>query len=242
MEMAESQNGSTFDPNRYAKLKAIVDAEMDDGHSLADMVGEKIFAQIVRGELPDGTRLKSTELAKKLGVSRTPVAKALAKLASDGVLEQPNNLRAEVVPGAANWLVEMHQLRQILEPEAAARAAGKITGGVLVELQSLAKEAAPTDDYDWTLPAQFLDFGLHLSIAHFCGNLPLAVSIRKCWTYKQLSYELMEGNRSSQMEPEYHQHVKILKALAEGNGESARREMMGHLDAAGGSRFAGRVV
>ena len=67
MATVETQNGSSFDPDRYPRVKAIVDSEMDDGHSLADMVGEKIFAAIVRGELPDGTRLKSTELAKKLG-------------------------------------------------------------------------------------------------------------------------------------------------------------------------------
>lgn len=231
-----------FTPDRYPAISAIVSTETDAGHSLADMVGEKIFAQIIRGEIPSGSRLTSIEVADKMGVSRTPVAKALAKLAADGILTQPNNYRATVVPGASDWLVHMHQLRQILEPEAAARAAGKIDAAVLDELQQLSQEAAPSADYDWTVAAQYLDFALHLSIAQFCGNLPLAVSIRKCWSYKQLSYVLLQGSRSALMEPEYHQHVAILKALAAGDSEAARREMTEHLDAAWRSRYAGRVV
>src|SRR5690606_3156968 len=115
----------------------------------------KIFAQIIRGELPSGTRLTSIEVAEKMGVSRTPVAKALAKLTADGILTQPNNYRATVVPEAANWLVQMHQLRQILEPEAAARAAGKIDAPVLAELQRLCQEASPRAEYDWTVAAQY---------------------------------------------------------------------------------------
>ena len=233
---------SSFLPERYPAVKAIIDAEIDSGHSLSDMVGEKIFAQIIQGELPSGTRLKSTEVAQSLGVSRTPVAKAMAKLTADGILTQPNNYRAAVVAGASHWLVQMHELRQIIEPEAAARAAGKIDADVLRDLQSLAEGAAPTDEYDWTEAAQFFDFALHLSIAQFCGNLPLAVSVRKCWSYKQSSYQLLQGSRSVQLEPEYHQHVAILKSLAAGDSEAARREMTAHLEAAWRSRYAGRVV
>jgi DNA-binding GntR family transcriptional regulator len=242
MATIEPQVKTEFRPERYPAVKAIVDAELDPGQSLADMVGEKIFAQIIQGELPDGTKLKSTELAQRLGVSRTPVAKALAKLSADGILTQPNNYRALVVPGASHWLVHMHELRQTIEPEAAARAAGNIAPDVLENLRTLRDDAAPTDDYDWTVAAEFFDFALHLSIAQFCGNLPLAVSVRKCWSYKQLSYKLLHGSRSAQLEPEYHQHVAILQALVDGDAQAARREMTAHLESAWRSRYAGRVV
>jgi DNA-binding GntR family transcriptional regulator len=242
MAAIETQVDSRFRPENYSAVKAIVDAESDAGRSLSDMVGEKIFSQIVQGELPEGTRLKSTEVAQTLGVSRTPVAKAMARLTADGILTQPNNYRALVVPGAAHWLIHMHQLRQIIEPEAAARAAGNIPEDVIEDLKSLRDDAAPTDEYDWTVAAEYFDFALHLSIARFCGNLPLAVSVRKCWSYKQLSYQLLHGSRSAQLEPEYHQHVAILQALIDGDAPAARREMTAHLESAWRSRYAGRVV
>ncbi|MBL8829510.1 MAG: GntR family transcriptional regulator, partial [Planctomycetaceae bacterium] len=100
----------------------------DDHHepaeaSLVDNVYEQILLQIVRGELKGGTELKSTVLASQLGVSRTPVVQALQRLTADGIVSQELNKRAIVREGAENWLVEMHELRELLEPAAAAQAA-----------------------------------------------------------------------------------------------------------------------
>lgn len=115
---------SPVDLATYPAIQPIVQSlEGEATKSLADIVGEQILSRIVRGELAEGTRLKSTLLAEELRVSRTPVAKALAKLSGDGILLQPNNHQAVVAPGAANWLIQTHELRQTLEPEAAARAA-----------------------------------------------------------------------------------------------------------------------
>ncbi|GAB3876585.1 hypothetical protein GCM10029964_023810 [Kibdelosporangium lantanae] len=42
---------------------------------------------IVTGELAPGTAVKDLELAQKMGLSRTPVREALAKLAEEGLIE-----------------------------------------------------------------------------------------------------------------------------------------------------------
>lgn len=228
-----------FRPQRYPAVRAIV--ESDESQSLAQIVGEKILAQIVQGELPVGTRLKTTELAERLGVSRTPVAKALAHLVADGILAQRNHHQAVVIRGAADWLVQIHELRQLLEPEAAFRAAGSIEQEALHDLWALCNDAKPTRRHDWTEPAQYFDFALHLAVAEFCGNLPMKVSIRRCWSYKWLSYRLSEGCRT-ELKSEYAQHVAILSALAEGDGPKARSAMAKHLQSASLGRYADRVV
>jgi len=230
-----------FRPERYPNVRDIVEAESNLRTSLADMVGQKILSEIICGELPEGTRLKSTELAEQLGVSRTPVAKALAKLTADGILTQPNNHQAVVRPGAADWLVKIHELRQLLEPEAAARACGRMEEDVLKDLWALSRDAAPTRQYEWADAAQFFDFALHLSIAQFCDNLPMQISIRKCWDYKRLSYQLADGCRST-MKKEYQEHLEILTALSEGKANAAKAAMASHLRDASLSRVADRVV
>lgn len=209
--------------------------------SLTDMVSETIVKEIVCGERTVGSRLKSTQVAERLGVSRTPVAKAFARLAADGILLQPNNHQAIVADGAAEWLVQLHEIRELLEPEAAFRAAGNIAPDVLDDLQALAKDAKPTKGEEWGEAAGYFDFGLHLAIAEFCGNLPMKTSIRKCWSYKRVSYDLADGCRA-ELKPEYEQHVQILHAVAAGDAKRARRLMREHLERASERRPTSRVI
>ena len=54
---------------------------------LRDEVCRQILDRIHRGELLPGARLRDTDLAAQLGVSRTPVREALLRLTRDGVLE-----------------------------------------------------------------------------------------------------------------------------------------------------------
>ena len=241
MSTVEVESRSLFRSQRYPAVRAIVEAERDLNRSLADTAGEMIIKQIINGELPSGARLKTTELGEKLGMSRTPVTKALAKLSSEGILSQPNNFQAIVTPGAANWLVQTHELRQLIEPEAARRAAGNLPAEVVDDLLLLSRDAKPTRSHEWFEAAQYFDFALHLSIAEFCGNVPIRVSIRKCWMYKWLSYELSEGCRS-ELKTEYGEHAAILNAVAEGDAERAYQEMHHHLQTASVNRFSPRVI
>jgi len=52
---------------------------------LADRTYRQLRELIVRGRLPPGARAMETELAKRFGVSRTPVRESLARLAQEGV-------------------------------------------------------------------------------------------------------------------------------------------------------------
>ena len=241
MSAIVENRSSFFRPERYPLLRPIVEGDDGAERSLADTAGDTLLAKIVSGELPAGARLKTTEIGAELGMSRTPVAKALAKLASEGILLQQNNHQAIVAAGAAEWLVQVHELRQLLEPEAALRAAGRVPQEVLEDLWLLSRDSKPTKAHDWVEPAQFFDFALHLSIAEHCGNLPIAVSIRRCWRYKRLSYQLSDGCRSTLMS-EYDEHVAILAALAEGDANRAKDEMAKHLQRASSGRFSQRVV
>lgn len=226
-----SQMPSIFNASRYPKVRAIVDAGKDSVQTLADMVGETILKQIISNELPAGTALTTNGVAESLGVSRTPVAKALAKLTADGILVQPNHENAQVSVDAASWLEQSREFRTIIEAEAAFRAAGRIDAEVLDDLQALSREAKPNSDFEWTEAAIFFDAALHLAIAEFCGNSPMKVAIRKCWTYKRLTYSIYPRTKV-QLKADYEQHVGILKSLISGDGEQAWKAMTSHLQSA----------
>jgi DNA-binding GntR family transcriptional regulator len=53
---------------------------------------------IVTGELPPGALIKDVELAERVGLSRTPVREAMARLADDGLVETKPHSWTRVTP------------------------------------------------------------------------------------------------------------------------------------------------
>jgi DNA-binding GntR family transcriptional regulator len=204
-------------------------------------VYERILLQIVRGEIQSGTALKSTQIARELGISRTPVVQALQRLAADGIVTLEMNKRAVVRPGAENWLVEIHELRDLLEPAAAARAAVRITADDLARLDDLAKRAKPHSHSGWQAAAQDFDFALHLTVAERTGNFALGETLRKIWRFKRVSY-LAAPERAETLEKGYAEHLALLGALAQHDAETARAAMLFHLRSAAALRGARNIV
>lgn len=66
--------------------------------SLAERAYAALLDAIIRGDLPPGSRLRDTELAGQLGVSRTPVREALRRLEDDGLVETGRNAFTRVAP------------------------------------------------------------------------------------------------------------------------------------------------
>ncbi len=212
-----------------------------DNSSLADEAYQQILLRIIRGELPAGSELKSTRLAKELGVSRTPVVQALGRLVADGIVTQERNLRAVVSPGAQNWLVDVHELRILLEPPAAARAAERIDRIALTELRSLADAAAPDGDGEWIDAAREFDYAIHLAVADWSGNRALQQMIHRCWSYKQISYSA--GTDTPEvLTAHYRDHLSILQALEQHQPDVAHAAMLFHLHNASRTRPGARIV
>ena len=88
---------------------------------------EIIREAIIDGRLAPGQRLKEEELARELGISRTPVREALVILEGEGLVESVPKRGASVRAYAADDLDDMYQLRALLEGYAARRAATRIS-------------------------------------------------------------------------------------------------------------------
>lgn len=232
-----------FNPRRYPELCGILGDDIvdPDRRSLADEAHDRILLRIIRGELPAGTELKSTRIADDLGMSRTPVIQALARLTADGIVSQTLNLRAAVRPGAENWLVDLHRTRQLLEPEAARACVGHVPAAVLADLQTLVEDSKPGKRPDWQTAARWLDLALHLIVAEYCGNLSMREIVRRCWSYKRLSYEAGNDSDSHLLEG-WRQHAALLEVIAAGDAAGAADLMSEHLQSAARTTAGGRIV
>ena len=84
---------------------------------LGDRVYGTLRDYLRAGRIPTGQALQEAALAAQLGVSRTPVREALARLASDGLVVAEG--RSFMVPALSVGDIEdIYALRFLLEPEA----------------------------------------------------------------------------------------------------------------------------
>lgn len=108
-------------------------------------VRETLRMAILNGQLPGGTRLVQSDVAKQLHVSTTPVREALRDLDSEGLIRIDPHRGGVVTEIDEDDLHEVYAIRKILEPLALEAAMPLITDESLDQATELheAMSAAP---------------------------------------------------------------------------------------------------
>jgi DNA-binding GntR family transcriptional regulator len=92
---------------------------------------------IVTGTIPGGTRLVQSRIADELAVSTRPVRDALRELAAEGFVRLDRRGGAVVRELGRGELDDIYEIRMMLEPVAAARAARLASTGSLIRAAEL---------------------------------------------------------------------------------------------------------
>jgi DNA-binding GntR family transcriptional regulator len=95
--------------------------------SLRDQLVEAIQEAIITNQYTAGQEIQIDKLASDFGVSTTPVREALAKLEGDGLIRMVPNRGPQVAPIHPDDVRNVWEMRRIMEPYAAERAADKCT-------------------------------------------------------------------------------------------------------------------
>ncbi|MEM8843160.1 MAG: GntR family transcriptional regulator [Pseudomonadota bacterium] len=96
-----------------------------------------LLEAIDRGDYPPGERLIETDLAKRFGVSRTPVREALNRLESHGMAQRDGRRGLTVSRLDYDQLGELYELREVLEGYAARLAARHASAAEIAVLQEM---------------------------------------------------------------------------------------------------------
>ena len=80
---------------------------------------EEIRKRLLRGDFAPGARLSESELSELCGVSRTPVREALRRLALEYFVRIEPNRGAFVIDWSREDIVDMFEMRSMLEGLAA---------------------------------------------------------------------------------------------------------------------------
>lgn len=113
---------------------------VDEYLPLRDVVFNNLRQAILKGELKPGERLMEIQLAKRLGVSRTPVREAIRKLELEGLVLMIPRKGAEVADITKQDLEDVLEVRTALEELAVKDACDHITDEQLSELKKAAND------------------------------------------------------------------------------------------------------
>ncbi|MBD3666270.1 GntR family transcriptional regulator [Sulfitobacter sp. TSTF-M16] len=107
---------------------------------------ERLLAAIQYGKFQPGDRLREIEVAASLSLSRTPVREALRKLESDGIVEHRPRIGAVIRRLSQAEVVELYEMRLVLERTAAEMAAKHASAAEIDALEELNEEIGTATD------------------------------------------------------------------------------------------------
>ncbi|NOD76862.1 GntR family transcriptional regulator [Ruegeria sp. HKCCD4332] len=189
---------------------------------------QRLLEEIRDGALLPGDRLREIELSERLGVSRTPVREAIRQLEADGLVTHVPRQGATVRSLDYAEVMELYEMRAVLEGTAArlaARAASDIELDEMDILNDRLAEAGTGPD------AAQINRVFHATLLDAAKNRFLAksmLSLQKALLILGPS-QLLDSERAAAAVTE---HRRIMAALKARDGASAETEMRAHIQAA----------
>ena len=205
-------------------------------------VARRIAELVTSEQAKAGEKLPSErELAEMLQVSRPTVREAMIALEFSGLIEvrTGSGIYVKQGPHTAPSLLkdegigpfDIFELRLMVEPEAAAQAAERMTNQQIDELRCLVDDMAALDH---TAELEQIDLQFHIHIARGTENAATVSAVDWLWRlrrHSQLSSGFHRMIMAEGIFPVIEEHRAIVQAIASRNPDAAREAMRAHLEA-----------
>ncbi|WIJ25822.1 GntR family transcriptional regulator [Devosia sp. RR2S18] len=197
---------------------------------LADEAYDLILDQLISLKLPPGGRITVDELSRQFGISQTPIREALGRLESDGMVIKTHLVGYRAAPQLTREQFEkLFELRQLLEPAAARRAAQSVTPDSADRLRQYV--AAMREEVERNLRVKYGRFAqhdkeLHVMIAEMGGNELIADALSRQHTHVHI-FRLYFHSWVTESAILEHEH--IVDAILAGDADRAEAAMRKHL-------------
>lgn len=200
--------------------------------SQVDTVVEQVYRQVLnllyRRGLTGVEVLNAGSLAESLGVSRTPLNLALARLQGEGLIQRSEGKGWVTIPLSLEDIEEIFDLKEIFEPLTARKAAQNIVPESARELMAIVGEmeaASQTQDLEKWLAADHRYHNLLVNLARgrFLARFQLELNnqLYRFW----VGYSSMEGR----MAESFVEHRNIAEAVVAGDPDLAAEQAFRHI-------------
>lgn len=188
--------------------------------SLTEQAVAALRRDILATRLAPGETISEAATAQRLELGKAPIRAALARLSEEGLVTALPRRGWIVSLVTIRDIHEVFDLRGLLEPEAARRAAGRVDAAMLARLDAICAEGYDGADEESVLAFLSANKAFHLAIAELSGNARLARQLDRLLdeSTRMLVLGLRRRDRTEEMA---HEHHTLVEALALGQAERA---------------------
>lgn len=193
--------------------------------TLSEKARQELARMIERREFRNGQPIVEAQLAKRLGISRTPLRQALQRLESEGLLRKLEGRSYVVRRVELKEYLQSLKVREILEAEAAELALRRINPSELARVRANVQKVQVSEPYDM-LAHWKSDDEVHDLYISTCGNDVLRGMLQSL----RVTTKLFEIEQlAERLQPDSQQHEAILDALEARDASATRTAITVHL-------------
>jgi DNA-binding GntR family transcriptional regulator len=212
-------------------VEGVSGSAIQRSNSLAGDVYEAIFAKLMSLDIPPGSRITVDNLVKQFNVSHTPIREALGRLEGEGLVLRKHLIGYHAAPQITRQRFdELYELRLLVEPYCAAKAASAMTDERLETLRQAAGVMARREVKDDR--ARYSTFArqdalFHDRIMEYAGNALVRETLSFQHTHFHI-FRLMFHSRVT--EEALDEHEALLAAFAARDPAAAEKAMRRHIE------------
>lgn len=206
---------------------------MSDKRSIAPTIKKQVYAilknEICNGDFADGQWLLENDISSRLNVSRSPIREALRQLVSDGFLIEVPNRGVYVREVTTKDIIDIYEMRKLLESYAIKRSPETLTPEVSVQLKQYADELEALHEKKDLKRYMDMDRKLHDSIARLSDNAMVIDA------HDRISSLMQRFRRMALLEPQrfydtVNEHRLLVQSIISGDVEAANKASIEHTD------------
>ncbi len=195
---------------------------------LVDDAARMLREAILSGRLPAGARLRQTDLAARLRISRTPIREALARLQEEGLVELLPGGGVRVALLDLDEALDLYDLREVLDGLAARLAAQRRSAAALARLEKALDRMRQCleggDANQW--------FGAHVTFHDEIFRAAGHARLQRLAAVVRLSirhFHPLLLSTPHRLEEAYREHRQVFEAIVVQDGEAAERLARQHI-------------
>ncbi|WP_417388543.1 GntR family transcriptional regulator [Gimesia sp.] len=204
----------------------------------SEIAYEVLRQKLLNREFAPGARIRYGPLGDEIGMSATPVREAIGRLASEGLIELVPQLGAVVKRPTLRDTTELYEMREAIEPYAAAKASQLISARQLKSLQSTidtmkklhdAMTAGKKQGQDIAVRFDKSDLKFHQTIMNAVNNQRMLTVIGDFHLLTEIIGAARHSYSIEVLEMTIADHTAIFEGLTSRDPEMTRKAMTVHI-------------
>jgi DNA-binding GntR family transcriptional regulator len=206
----------------------------------ANRAYQHLRGKLLAGDFEPGERLLYGPIGKEIGISATPVREAAGLLAQEGLVDLVPNMGAIVRTLDRTDLIEIYEVREVIEPSTAALAAQRASAAqvslVADQLAQMRELTTKHIDSKHAFAGKRItklfdtaDYLFHMLIIEATGNKALVRTATQSHVLTRVFGIRRHRHDIEAMQRTCREHERILVAIRDGNADEARAASAEHI-------------